>query len=60
MPETYLDVRHRIAERLCSRIAGTLVEDVAITVSIGAALIQPDREEEELDAALRRADARAL
>jgi diguanylate cyclase (GGDEF)-like protein len=57
MPETDLDAGHRIAERLCSRIAGTLVADVAITVSIGAAVIQPDTEEEELDAALQRADA---
>jgi len=57
MPETGLDAGHRIAERLCSRIAGTLVEDVAITVSIGAAVIQPEAEEEDLDAALRRADA---
>jgi len=57
MPETGLDAGHRIAERLCSRIAGTLVADVAITVSIGAAVIQPDTEEEEPDAALRRADA---
>ena len=55
LPETDLDAGHRIAERLCSRIAGTLVADVAITVSIGAAVIQP--EEEEPDAALRRADA---
>ena len=59
MPETDLDAGHRIAERLCNRIAGTLVADVAITVSIGAAVIQPDTdtEEEEPDAALRRADA---
>ena len=57
MPETGLDAGHRIAERLCSRIAGTLVEDVAITVSIGAAVIQPEAEEEDLDAALRRAVA---
>jgi len=57
MPETDLGAGHRIAERLCSRIAGTLVADVAITVSIGAAVIQPDTEEEEPDAALRRADA---
>jgi two-component system cell cycle response regulator len=57
MPETDLHAGHRIAERLCSRIAGTLVADVAITVSIGAAVIPPDTEEEEPDSALRRADA---
>jgi two-component system, cell cycle response regulator len=57
MPETNLNAGHRIAERLCSRIAGTLVADVAITVSIGASVILPDTEEEEPDAALRRADA---
>jgi two-component system cell cycle response regulator len=56
MPETDLDAGHRIAERLRSRVAGTLVDDVAITVSIGATVIQPDTEEEELDAAIRRAD----
>ena len=56
MPETDLDAGHRIAERLRSRIAGTPVEEVAVTVSIGAAVIQPDTGEEELDAALRRAD----
>ena len=54
MPETDLDAGHRIAERLCSRIAGTLVEDVAVTISIGAAVVHP---EGELDSALRRADA---
>ena len=54
MPETDLDAGHRIAERRRSRIAGTRVEDVAVTVSIGAAVVDP---EEELDAALRRADA---
>ena len=57
MPETDLDAALQIAERLRRRIAGTPVEDVTVTVSIGAALVQPDREEEELDAALRRADA---
>jgi two-component system, cell cycle response regulator len=57
MPETNLNEGHRIAGRLCSRIAGTLVADVAITVSIGASVILPDTEEEEPDAALRRADA---
>jgi two-component system, cell cycle response regulator len=57
MPETDLHAGHRIAERLCSRIAATLVADVAVTVSIGTAVIQPDTEEEEPDAALRRADA---
>src|SRR5271155_1892440 len=36
MPETDLDAGHRIAERRRSRIAGTRVEDVAVTVSIGA------------------------
>src|SRR5271165_5016318 len=56
MPETDLDAGHRIAERLRSGIAGTPVEEVAVTVSIGAAVIQPDTGEEELDAALRRAD----
>jgi diguanylate cyclase (GGDEF)-like protein len=54
MPETDLDAGHRVAERLCSRIAGTLVEYVAVTVSIGTAVVHP---EEELDSALRRADA---
>jgi two-component system, cell cycle response regulator len=56
MPETDLDAGHRIAERLRSRIAGRPVEKLAVTVSIGAAVIQPDTEEEVLDAALRRAD----
>jgi two-component system, cell cycle response regulator len=56
MPETDLDAGHRIAERLRSRIAGRPVEELAVTVSIGAAVIQPDTEEEVLDAALRRAD----
>ena len=54
MPETDLDAAHRIAERLCSRIAGTLVDNIAVTVSIGAVVVHP---EGELDAALRRADA---
>jgi two-component system cell cycle response regulator len=57
MPETDLDAAHRIAERLRSRIAGTRAEGVTVTVSIGAAVIQPDTEEQELGAALRRADA---
>jgi hypothetical protein len=56
MPETDLDAGHRIAERLRSRIAGAPVENIAVTVSIGAAMVQLDMEEEELDAALRRAD----
>ena len=33
------------------------IEGATITVSIGAAAVPPDGEEEELDAALQRADA---
>jgi two-component system, cell cycle response regulator len=56
MPETDPDAALHIAERLCSRIGDTLVEGVAVTVSVGAAASRPDAEE-ELDATLQRADA---
>jgi two-component system cell cycle response regulator len=56
MPETDPAAALHIAERLRSRIGDTLVEGVAVTVSIGAAASRPD-EEEELDATLQRADA---
>jgi two-component system, cell cycle response regulator len=57
LPEGDLSAALQIAERLRSRIGDTPVEGATITVSIGAAVVRPDGEEEELDAALRRADA---
>ncbi len=62
MPETDLDAALQIAERLRSRIGDMPVEGadraptLAVTVSIGVAAVQPDREEEPR-AAFRRADA---
>jgi two-component system, cell cycle response regulator len=56
MPETDPDAALHIAERLRGRIGDTLVEGVAVTVSVGAAASRPDAEE-ELDATLQRADA---
>ena len=56
MPETDPDAALHIAERLRGRIGDTLVEGVAVTVSVGTAASRPD-EEEELDATLQRADA---
>jgi diguanylate cyclase (GGDEF)-like protein len=56
MPETGLDAALRIAERLRSRIGGTPIEGATVTIAIGAAVVRPN-EEEELDAACRRADA---
>jgi two-component system, cell cycle response regulator len=55
MPETDLDAAIQIAERLCGRIGGVPIAGVAVTVSIGAAVSRLD--EEDLDAALQRADA---
>jgi two-component system, cell cycle response regulator len=57
MPEADLNAALQIGERLRSRIGDTPVEGATITVSVGAAVMRPDREKEELDAALRRADA---
>jgi len=56
MPEADLNAALQIAERLRSRVGNAPIEGVAVTVSIGAAVVQPDVEE-ELDATLRRADA---
>jgi two-component system, cell cycle response regulator len=56
MPETDPDAALHIAERLRGRIGDTLVEGVAVTVSVGTAASRPDVEE-ELDATLQRADA---
>jgi len=56
MPETDLDAALRIAERLHHRVGDAPIEGVTVTVSIGAAALTPDGEE-ELDAALQRADA---
>src|SRR5271166_3575527 len=56
MPETDLDAALQIAERLRSRIGDTPIEGATVTISIGAAVVRPDGEE-ELDAAFRRADA---
>jgi two-component system cell cycle response regulator len=57
MPEADLNAALQIAERLRSRIGDTPVEGATVTVSIGAAVVPQDREEEELDVTLRRADA---
>jgi two-component system cell cycle response regulator len=57
MPEADLNAALQIAERLRSRIEDTPVEGATITVSVGAAVVRPDGEKEELDATLRRADA---
>jgi two-component system, cell cycle response regulator len=62
MSETDLDKALQIAERLRSRIGDTPIEGAdrvppfTVTVSIGLAVVQPDREEEPR-AAFRRADA---
>ncbi len=56
MPETDPDAALQIAERLRRRVGDRPIEDVTVTVSVGVAVVQPEAEE-ELDAALRRADA---
>jgi diguanylate cyclase (GGDEF)-like protein len=56
MLETDLDAALHIAELLRSRIGDTPIEGATVTISIGAAVVRPN-EEEELDAAFRLADA---
>jgi hypothetical protein len=56
MPDTYTDAAVQIGERLRGRVGETLIEGVALTITIGVAMSRPDGEE-ELEGTLQRADA---